>query len=247
MSDAKAVARYYTGRMTINPVRQQTLAQLTQACCDEQAHAIDGPCCFELVRRALNQTDGAAWQAFEQQFEKLFARWIAQDAARYGLRGLAPDEAADVWADARARFVTRYGGEHGIDAHFPHIGAVLAVLRKCIRSTLQERRRVQERQQRLEVALHAHLPAMTSPSTLPDTQVELAELRRCVQTLLRQDVPEDELRLLLDLRFGLDLKPRQIQARYPDQFPTVRAVHNGLDKVLKRLKRRIDVYTQRCL
>lgn len=247
MADAKpGVLRYNEGMIT-DRTRQLSLAQLAQSCRDEQAQSADGPCCFELICRALDQNDSGAWQAFEAQFQKLFTRWIVQDAAHYNIHALTPEDTAELWAEARARFIARYGGTRRVGEHFPHIGAVLAVLRKCIRSTLQERQRARARQQRLDAALREELLTQRAPHPMPATQAELAELRECVQHLLRQDVPEDELRLLLDLRFGLDLKPRQIQAQHSQQFPTVRAVHAGLDKVLKRLKRRLDVYMQRCM
>ncbi len=202
--------------------------------------------CFELLRRGLEENDSAAWLAFEAQFQPLFYRWLQQDLSYFGCQSEYV-ELEDLWAEARSRFVTRYARLQRLSENFQHIGAVLKVLQKCIRSSVQELRRQQERQQRLLAAIQ-QVPFTTSSDLhLPATQVEIEELRRCITHQLHLDVPETELRELLVLRYVENLKPREICHQYPEQYPDATDVHKALERVMKRLRRRVEQYISRCL
>lgn len=208
--------------------------------------------CLEILRRALDEDDALAWQAFEAQFLPLFTHWIQQDLTHFGLQNDSATHHAiidseEIWADARSRFVIRYARLQQLTDTFDHIGAVLKVLQKCIRSSVQEVRRQHDRHARLTTAIAQFEFTQTQEHQLPTTQVELAELRRCISNQLEQDVPEPELRQLLFWRYVDDLKPREISANHPEQYPTADAVHTALERVMKRLRRRIDQYVLRCL
>jgi len=207
--------------------------------------------CFELLRRGLEENDAGAWQAFEDQFSALFYHWLQQDLAHFGLQWDAIDELEELWAEARSRFVTRYALLQTLSDNFHHIGAVLKVIQKCIRSTVQDQRRGHERQQRLVTAIESlalhRTDGAVSTWRLPAAQVELEELRRCITSQLEQDVPEPDLRQLLYWRYVDDLKPREISAQYPEQYPDTDAVHRALERLMKRLRRRVDQYVTRCL
>lgn len=217
----------------------------------ETDQSADAGACFELLRRGLEEDEAGAWQAFEEQFSALFYHWLQQDLNHFGLQWNAVDELEELWAEARSRFVTRYARLQTLSDNFSHIGAVLKVIQKCIRSTVQEQRRCHDRQQRLitaieDLSLH-WADASGSEWRLPSAQVELDELRRCITAQLEQDVPEAELRQLLYWRYVDDLKPREISAHYPDAYPNTDAVHRALERIMKRLRRRVDQYVLRCL
>lgn len=220
-------------------------------CQAAQRATIDDGTCFALLRRALEADDATAWQAFEQQFGPLFYHWLQQDLTHFGIPWQSIDELEELWADARSRFVTRYGTQGRLTTQFDHIGAVLKVLQKCIRSAVQEERRTRDRQRRLVTAM-TDLSTQTTPSLQqevpsPGTQIELDELRHCITHQLEQDVPEPELRQLLIWRYVEDLKPREISARHPQLYASTDDVHKALERVMKRLRRRIDQYIARCL
>lgn len=228
----------------------QTAPNMTHEAGDED-HA-----CLEILRRALDEDDTLAWQAFEAQFLPLFTHWIQQDLTHFGLQNDSATHQAmqpaiidseEIWADARSRFIIRYARLQQLTDTFEHIGAVLKVLQKCIRSSVQEVRRQHDRHVRLTTAIIQFEFIRTQEHQLPTTQVELAELRRCIRNQIEQDVPEPELRQLLFWRYVDDLKPREISANHPEQYPTTDAVHTALERVMKRLRRRIDQYVQRCL
>lgn len=225
--------------------------QATQATqLDNTPHAQEDHACLELLRRALEEDDSAAWQAFEAQFLPLFYHWIEKDLTHCGLHqtdAITNMVHEEIWADARSRFIIRYARLQQLTDTFSHIGAVLKVLQKCIRSSVQDLRRQHDRHARLTTAIAQFEFTRTQEHQLPTTQVELAELRRCISNQLEQDVPEPELRQLLFWRYVDDLKPREISANHPNLYPTADAVHTALERVMKRLRRRIDQYVLRCL
>ncbi len=238
-----------------NPIEHWPLATLVARCRAAQAHgpAIDAfadgedGACFELLRRGLEAHNDEAWRAFEAQFQALFTHWLQQDLAHFGFNEITATEHEELWAEARSRFVSRYSRLQALTEHFDHIGAVLKVIQKCIRSTVQELRRQRVRQERLVNALQQMQLQQSQPLQLPSAQVELAELRRCITTQIEQDLPEADLRQLLFLRYVDNLKPREISAQYPAIYPDVAAVHTALERIMKRLRRRIDQYVTRCL
>ncbi|MEZ4681208.1 MAG: hypothetical protein R2932_44040 [Caldilineaceae bacterium] len=235
-------------------VQTAPLSTLIERCQANQTHGLldesfggDDGACFELLRRALEGEDDAAWRAFEKQFLPLFYHWLQQDLVHFGLPTADPAELEELWAEARSRFVTRYARLQTLSDTFSHIGAVLKVIHKCLRSTVQESRRRQERQQRLVTAIEQLHRQQNGDRQLPASQVELEELRRCITDQLEQDLPEPELRQLIVLRYVDELKPREISARLPDEYPDAATVHKALERIIKRLRRRIEQYVTRCL
>ena len=231
--------------MSTIALRLHSTQQIAQQCASEQQLQVQGNACHELLRRAFEDHSDEAWRAFEAQFGALLAYWVHQDMARYGLP--APDEVdvADIRSEGLTRFIDRYAGKFSVN--FEHTGAALSVLHKCMCSCVQERQRVRQRAVKLNVALQQEAISHNRGDLSMLGQMQLEELRRCIHELLVQDVPEEHLRLLIELRFGLDLKPRQITAHDPEHFPSVDYVNDQIDRLLKRLRRRIDIYTQKCL
>lgn len=228
-------------------IRVMTLSQLADQCAAEQKSGQDHSSCFEILCRALDRQDGEAWGYFEQQFRDLFYFWIHRDLSYYGLASPSDDTLDEIWADSLSRFVERYATGCLLTDNFAHLGAVLKTIQKCIRTTLQLRQREQQRANLLHDALCEGAYQSAAYEKNPADLVALADLRECIQSGLAQDVPEPELLLLLELRFGLNLKPREICEQYPSEFPTVKHVNQQYDRVLKRLKRRLDIYIERCL
>ncbi len=226
-------------------LRSAPIETVAQQCASEQRLHLEGGACYELLRRALEERSADGWTAFDAQFGALLHYWAYQAAARYGLPEPDGDELNDIRSDGVARFVERYASR--FSSNFEHIGAALSVLQKCIYSCLQDRQRSRQRALKLNHALQQEaIEHERGDLTLLD-RMELEELRRCIQELLYNDVPEAHLRLLIELRFGLDLKPRQIAAHDPEHFPSVDFVNDQIDRLLKRLRRRMVIYTQRCL
>lgn len=231
--------------MSIVDLHFTSIETLAQQCANQQRLQLEGSACHELLRRALEDQVPDAWAAFDLQFGALLSYWAYQAAARYGLPEPDSDELADIRSDGLARFVERYASR--FSSNFAHIGAALSVLQKCIYSCLQDRQRSRQRALKLNLALQQEAISHERGDLSLLDRLELEELRRCIQDLLYNDVPEAHLRHLIELRFGLDLKPRQIVAHDPEHFPTVDYVNDQLDRLLKRLRRRMDIYTKRCL
>lgn len=231
--------------MSRTELRLIATQELASQCATEQQQQLQGNACHELFRRALEERSPEAWRAFDAQFGALLIYWAQQESIRYGFSSPDEDELADLRSDGLTRFIDRYAAR--FSSNFEHIGAALSVLHKCIASCVQERYRHRQRAQKLNSALQQEqISHERSDLTMLD-RMELEELRRCIHDLLSSDVPEEHLRKLIELRFSLDLKPRQIAAHDPETFPTVDYVNDQIDRLLKRLRRRIDIYTQRCL
>ncbi len=222
-----------------------SITQLTHACAADQHAQTDSGACFELLRRALEDRSIEAWAAFDAQFGALIGYWIQQAAARFALPRLDASQIDEIRTDGISRFVERYGAT--LSTNFEHIGSALSVLQKCLFSVVQEERRNHERSSKLVSALQQVATEEGRGDLSLANQTILDELRRCIHDQLAQDVPEEHLRLLIELRFGLDLKPREITKHDPAHFPTVDYVNDQIDRLLKRLRRRADIYQQKCL
>jgi hypothetical protein len=217
-----------------------TVAALQQRCQDEQAERrLDGTACFELLRRALDEDDAAAWQSVEAQFRLLVIGWLLARIEQ------PPDEATldDLWADTRERFL-RYVNRP-IANHYPHTGALLNYWRRCATTTAIDYQRQRAASSRWQAAMGQQL-LVEQASRFEDEHTR-STFANCVQHLIREHVTDESTRFLIYLRFELDLAPRVIAERYPDQFATPRIVYQQLDALKKRLRRVFDLYLERCL
>ena len=208
---------------------------------DQQSRNGNGTACFELIRRALDEDSAEAWTAFEAQFKPLIQSWIRQKTRAV----IDEDLGDDLWSETRERFV-RYV-KLPLDDHYPHIGSVLNYWRQCAYTTAIEFNRKQEVAKRGEMALAQELiTSQLGASTFEDSMAQRAFLD-CLRELIAEHIDSPELQTVLYLRFELELSPRVIAEKYPDQFPTARVVYNKVDVIKKRLKRIMSAYLTRCL
>lgn len=187
----------------------------------------DDAFCFELWRRAVAERDPRAWEAVFREYRDLVAGWVRAHPLAEHLR-----EDPDYWVNgAMARFWSAVGPERF--AAFPVLAALLRYLKLCVHSVLQDAARSHAA---------AELAALDDDDDLPgdpDVAEEVAgreaggELWRLIQSELHDEAESAVAYLCL----VLDMKPRELQARFPERYPTVGDVYRIKRNLLERLRR----------
>ncbi len=212
------------------------LAEIIRRCREEArlARSQEQGFCFEMFQRALAGHDAAAWAALQEQYQRLVLTWLHRSG------DLAPDEADDLACEAWEKFWrTLIRRAADLTAHFHHTGALLKYLQQCAITTLLDRQRRQQRQERLAARLteqQAHTPTL-APSELALRALQDAERLREAQRWAASQVTDPQERLVLQLSFEEDLSPAEIAARFPHDFDDVQAVRRIKERLLKRARR----------
>lgn len=211
-----------------------SILQLAERCQEEavryqRTQQSDPTYCFELFQRALTQHVEAAWSAIVVQYEALVMRW----AYEYGVGDLDEEPAAFV-NEAFAR-MWQYGRKAETTAQLDSLGKCLSYLKKCVWSAVEDYRQ-RQRQALLVDDWHKLGPAQPLLPG-PEERDGLEETRQVVRQALAETVQNETERRVAELTWIYDLKPRQIQAAYPDQFISAAEVSQIKKNILKRLQR----------
>ena len=216
-----------------------TLAELFSGCCQEQAKGVKDKSSgysFELFRRALEQHDNDAWFGIQQQFRPLFARWVLE-AAHFELDHFRVE---DLLQTALARFwYALSDSDQPLAERFPCAGALLKYMKCCVQTACLEWQRGELRQQRLERRL-----ALATIIDMPQRPLEAdwlqkAHISRCedVRHWLEECCQDEAEKLVYRLTYEENLKPRQIAAQHPGQFPAVQDVYRIKLRLYRRIQR----------
>jgi RNA polymerase sigma factor (sigma-70 family) len=211
------------------------LAEHCQAEADRyrQTGQSDETYCFELFRLALVERDEAAWHAIYTQYEGLVAHWVHAYAS-----GFFDKEPEDFVNETFAR-MWQYGVRSETAEKLDGLGKCLAYLKKCAWSSVEDRRRWQDKDalskgERLDDWREQGAPALS-----PGDQIERNELLAELRQALAETLQTSQERLIAEESWGYGQTPRQIQARYPETFASVEAVSQAKRNILKRLRRRL--------
>ncbi len=180
--------------------------------------------CYELFRRAVVERDDAAWQAVISIYRRLVLYWLGPHADEDTLQEVF----LRFWQLHRHRsppFTTR----------FPNIGAVMGYLKQCAIAVRIEAGRAQERERRLweRVRRAAVLEAVVIIEAYETPQDDRPNIREAILSR----VQSERERVVFEGTYHHGLAPREIQARWPDLFPTKQDVYRVKEKLLKRLRR----------
>ncbi|MGN6565768.1 MAG: sigma-70 family RNA polymerase sigma factor [Thermomicrobiales bacterium] len=214
-------------------LHQATLAALIAACRDEterfqRREDVSGESCFELLRRAIAGRDQAAWEAIFAQYRGMVLAWVRRHPA---LGALPEDD--DYWINRTfERFWSAVGPER-FDM-FNGLAAALRYFKMCAHSVILDAARAQGAAR--DEALPEQLPARGDAAD-PAAIVGSELTRRALWDIVRAALTGDDERLVAELCFALDLKPREVYARHPDQFASVADVYRVKRNVLDRLRR----------
>jgi len=183
---------------------------------------------LELLRRALNEGDVAAWGAFAARYRGL----VLSTVRRQPVFALV-DEDENFWVDRTLERFWSAAGRHRLH-RFPKLAAVLRYLRMCARSVLLDEVRARRPTQHVCLAASEEAGARVEyVESMVLGNVAAHELWRVILGELRSE-PE---RLVARLSLVSGLSPRHIQARYPDRYADVGQVYRIKRNVVDRLRR----------
>lgn len=212
------------------------LQELITACREETARfRRDEPyrddLCRELLRRGLCLQEERAWEAIVEIYRGMVLAWIRQHPAH-----VSSDEEEDRLYSAFGRFWRAVGPDRF--QLFTSTASLLRYLKTCVHSVLLDEAR-KGRGTQLEsfeaLASAGHEPVHTagSPETLVVDQLTTHEL----WSTISEELTDESEWLATYLSFELDMKPGELQERYPDRYPTVEDVYRIKRNVLDRLRR----------
>jgi hypothetical protein len=213
------------------------LRELVWACEDENRRRLRGEThrddfSRELFRRAICERDAAAWESLFTLYRGLVASWVRQHPASETV-----PEREDCVNLVFERFWIAVGPQRFEE--FPSAAALLKYLKMCVHTVLIDEVRARRVAQQSLAAWPAAetFAAAADVGAVAAARVADDEL----WDLVAREVTDEAERLLLYLTAGLDLSPRQICARYPRVFGSVRDVYRIKRNVLDRLRRNRSV------
>lgn len=186
---------------------------------------------YELFRRALVGGDEDAWTVLYSQFQSQVTYWVKSnqlfpfsgETADYFVNDVYLRMFRTLKCLDRELFVLR----------FPTLSALLAYLKRCVRSSLQDAivsaKAYLEQAELSEEMIRDQLGAT-------DTIAEAEYQRELWQVLERHLADEDERNVFYD-SYVLELKAPEIMAKYPDSFTDVMEVFRIRARVLRRLRK----------
>ena len=217
---------------------QSTTEQVAQACLEEskQARQQEQGSCFELFCRAFDQQDSVAWEAIQTQYHKLMRQWLHASASDL----LRVEEEEDLLQESLHHFWQTLAKQStSIRIRFPHVGALLNYLRQCTYTAVVTQRRRQQKQTLLYEKLSrlAQDEGSTQELAYWEKGEETIQQLQQVRAYISNSVADPQEQLLLHLTYRLGLKPKEIVARCPEDFATVKEVQRVKERLLKRMRR----------
>jgi DNA-directed RNA polymerase specialized sigma24 family protein len=217
-----------TDKMTVINLDDFSLISLARRCQEEsqrffQRLAFDQRYCYELFRRAIVLRINQAWELLYTQYAPQVQGWVERHAAfrtsgedAFYFVNLAFEK---MWAAVNPQKF----------AQFPDLKSLLRYLQMCVHSVMIDHARARSQPGEREAAAVETVDA--ERAILADERRQ--ELWRLVQERLH-NLREQRL---IYYRFVLDLMPRTICQRFPDDFPKVDEVYVMLQNIIARLRR----------
>jgi hypothetical protein len=216
----------------IDPARL-ALAELAQNCSHElsafrarQSHGASY--CFELLRRALADESQEAFACMFDLYQAQVARWVSSHRMFRASGEATPDVFVN---EAFIRLHRQLRG-----ARFDGFGsteAVLSYLKSCaITALLEQNRKV--RQQARETSLS---DAIRDEQIDPSQGIVTGQLWASIERAL----PDLDDRLLIDMRFRMNMTPAEIASHRHQRYRDAREVSVALQRCLRRLSRHYEL------
>lgn len=186
---------------------------------------------YELFRRALLCADQDAWTLLYYQFESQVAYWVRRDRL-FPLTG----ETADYFVnDAYMRMfkTLKWLNPELFALRFPGLGALLAYLKRCARSSVRDAMaRVESYMEVAELNEQMTNDRLEASDPIAESEYQ----RELWEVIQRHLLDEDERKVFYD-SYVLELKAPEIQARYPGSFTDVMQIFRIRARILRRLRK----------
>jgi hypothetical protein len=183
---------------------------------------------LELFRRALVDSDEAAWQVVTDVYRRL----LVSQASRRVVRGLVVEDDGFCVDRAFQRFwrASRGGQVH----QFNDLPSILKYLKMCLASVLLDEARARRRLAWVSID---DVPPEMCVGDDPARQVISRLSGRELWDTINRELTDDRERLVARLSFVGGLTPREILARHAAQFEDVFDVYKTNRNMLERLRR----------
>lgn len=203
----------------------------------------DSRYCFEIWRRAIVDKDEAAWNAVMQQYGSFVRRWISQRLARHPFLQFEEEVLANGVFINFFRFVSPEKFET-----FQNLAGVLQYLKMCCGTIVADALR-DHQARTLDVSLDvgyssadgsseeglSYADRLKAEEDLEET-VQVKTDRKVFWNTIWENLPDPADRVLVYLRYILDMPPREISQQYPQYFPDVQQVYRRNKNLLWRLR-----------
>ena len=225
---------------------QDSLSNLIAQCREQtvrytQREDYDPAACFEIWRRAIVERDEAAWQAAHEQYGGFVKRWLVQRLASQP--ALQFEE--EVLINGVFINFFRFVGPEKFSS-FHSLPSILAYLKMvCGTIVIDAQRDNQARY--LDIPLDPPAKQGDDSASLSpgerlfspgDPEKEAADRadRASFWQGVWQKLPDPADRLLIYLRYVLDMPPREIIQHYPQYFADINGVYRRNKNILWRLR-----------
>jgi DNA-directed RNA polymerase specialized sigma24 family protein len=182
---------------------------------------------LELFRRAICERDEAAWETIFVAYRGIVRAWIQRHPAWSTL-----NDDIDYWVN-RAFERLWVAIDRDRFASFPNLAAVLRYLKLCAHSVILDELRVQGAMRLASSIDTFGGNSLPDSASAPLDDVTCDELLNAVISAAQTEAE----RVIAHLCFGLDMRPRDVYARYPDQFASIAEVYCTKRNLLDRLRR----------
>src|SRR5689334_7167310 len=211
--------------LSIQELRAQAQAQESLYTRGEVSNDAAG---MELFRRAMHESDEAAWQAIIDVYRGLL---VAQ-ASRRVIRGLVIEDDGFCVDRAFQRFW--HASHNGTVLEFSDLAYILKYLKMCLGSVLLDEARARRRQAWVSID---DVPPETCVSGDPAAQVIGRMASSDLWSTIDRELIDSKERLVARLSFVSGLSPREILVCHPEKFDDVFEVYRTKRNMIERLRR----------
>lgn len=214
-------------------LEHMAVAELAHKCAQETENYFhqqvnDSSYCFELFRRAIQESNQTAWEIICIQYQPLVTGWVKKhrgfettgEEVEYFVNGAFGKIAATLTP-------VRFDG-------FPNIGSLLRYLKMCVHSVIVDYNRAVE-QANLYPLEDASEEASTEPAT-EDQALDRSHDEALWEWMNAWLDDEKERRVIYGL-FVLALKPQELYEDFRNLFTEVDEIYRVKQNVLARLRR----------
>lgn len=190
----------------------------------------DSSYCFELFRRAIQDSNEHALELIIVQYQPLVARWVEKWLNKQPNIPLFHEETQDFIAQAFERFWISFTPEKFDKSH--NLPAVLRYLQMCVHGAMTDAWRKSRRFQ-LEQESGENEREVSEAQPTPEDLLQNDEFWQ----LIKKKCKDPKEYTVVYASFHLDLSPRDILAEYPNEFRDIKEIYQYKANILDRLGR----------
>ena len=201
--------------------------EIAAYCQEESAKRAPNPrpsYCFELFRRAIDNSSQAAWDAIHRQYQALIRDWIGTDNVNQ----------EDLLQESYLKFFKAFQHRYTL-AQFPNISTIIGLWRVITKNVVINSVRIEKPTiQGLDEMIELLQPLQTDSD--PSLDAQRFDQERVIRYIQNQ-LKDEEEQIVFEQRFEFDLKPAAIAKNYPHLFASAKAVSTVVERIKLRLKR----------